>query len=289
MIENRHLRYFLEVAKTLHMTRAAEHLHIAQPALTQNMQQLEQELGVLLLERKGRRLSLTEAGKVFAEEAENSLRVFHGAQMAARRAERGELGEIVIGFQSTAGLTVLPQLLRQLAERYPGLRVSLREMGSMAQRSALRQGEIDAAIMYALPDPEFSHYMLVPESLVFCLPESHPLATRESIALKDVLGETFILPAAEVAELLHQAVLAECADAGFQPRHTQNVSTAQTALGLVSAGFGVALLPASVRCIEREGVAMRPIRNSRLQAQLTLMWSPKHPSPIIPKLQECLV
>ena len=149
MIENRHLRYFLEVAKTLHVTRAAEGLHIAQPALTQNIQQLEQELGVKLFERQGRRLSLTEAGHVFVEEASNSLRTFEGAQLAAQRAARGEGGEIVIGFQSTAGLSLIPKLLKELGQRYPHIKVVLKEMGSSAQRSALRQREIDVGIMYA--------------------------------------------------------------------------------------------------------------------------------------------
>lgn len=288
MIENRHLRYFLAVAEALHITRAAEHLHIAQPALTQNIQQLELELGIALFERKGRRLSLTEAGHVFQREAERSLQVFQGAQLAAQRAVRGEIGKVVIGFQSTAGLSIVPQLLKQLGLRYPEIEVTLREMGTSAQRVGLRQGQIDVAIMYTLPDREFAHYNLTPESLVIALPENHPLATRESIAIKELADEIFVLPALEVAEVLHHAVLAECADAGFQPHKVQDVSTAQTALGLVSAAFGISVLPASVQSISRKGVVLKPIRNSRLQVQLALMWPSVSPSPIIPKLLQCL-
>jgi DNA-binding transcriptional LysR family regulator len=98
----------------------------------------------------------------------------------------------------------------------------------------------------------------------------------------------FVLPAVEAAALLRDAVLAECADARFKPRTIQDISTAQTALGLVSVGFGISVLPASIRHIERANVVLRPIRNSRLQAQLTLMWTPVHPSAIISKLKECL-
>src|SRR5271168_2596379 len=98
MIENRHLRYFAVLAKTLHMTRAAERLHIAQPALTQNIQQLEEELGTLLIRRTGRKLSLTEAGKVFLTEAKRSLQQFEFAKIAAQRAGRGEAGQVAIGF-----------------------------------------------------------------------------------------------------------------------------------------------------------------------------------------------
>jgi DNA-binding transcriptional LysR family regulator len=131
-------------------------------------------------------------------------------------------------------------------------------------------------------------WRLVPESLVVALAESHPLANRESLALKDLLDEVFVLPGVEVAETLYRAILAECAENGFEPRRIQDVSTAQTALGLVSAGFGTSILPTSVRYIMRQGVTLRPIRNSRLQARLTLMWPSRHPSPIVSKLQECL-
>src|ERR1700753_400084 len=146
MIENRHFRYFLEVAETLHITRAAERLHIAQPALTQNIQQLEEELGVTLLNREGRRLSLTEAGRVLKEEAEISLKTFYAAQLAAKQAERGEVGKIIIGFQSTAGFGLMPQLFKNLRERYPKIQVSLRELGAEAQKRALVQHESDVSL-----------------------------------------------------------------------------------------------------------------------------------------------
>src|ERR1700759_1372635 len=134
MIENRHYRYFLVVAEMLHITRAAERLHLAQPALTLNIQQLEEELGVKLFHRQGRTLSLTAAGRVLKEEAELSLKAFQGAQLAAKRAERGELGRVVIGFQSTAGFCLMPQLFKNLRERYPAIRTSLRELGAEAQK-----------------------------------------------------------------------------------------------------------------------------------------------------------
>src|SRR5882757_4816506 len=155
MIENRHLRYFLVLADTLHMTRAAELLHIAQPALTQNIQQLEDELGTPLLHRKGHRLSLTEAGKVFRVEAERSLQQFELARISAQRAGRGEIGTLAIGFGSTAGIDVVPQLVLTLHEKYPDIRVEVEEMGTAAQMAALRSGAIDAAISYVVPGDEF--------------------------------------------------------------------------------------------------------------------------------------
>lgn len=288
MIENRHLRYFLEVARTLHVTRAAEKLHIAQPALTQNIQQLEQELGVRLFERQGRRLSLTEAGAVFQREAEHSLRVFQNAQLSAQRAARGEIGEIAVGFQSTAGLSIVPHMLQKLRVRYPSIEVTLREMGTLAQQQALLNNEIDVAIVYRKGDSQFAYQDLIPDSLVVALREDHPLADRESIALKEIADEVFVLPSMEVSTVLHHAVLAECADAGFQPHRVQAISTTQTALGLVSAGFGISVLPASALALSRKGVVQRPIRNSRLQVPLAVMWPIENPSPIVPKILECL-
>ena len=119
------------------------------------------------------------------------------------------------------------------------------------------------------------------------LPEDHPLAQRDSVALKDLSQEVLILPAPEVAAVLHHAVLAECADAGFQPKRLQEVATAQTALGLVSAHFGIAILPGSVGTLKRAGVVLRPIRSSRIQILLALLWPKEHPSPIVSRLLEC--
>ena len=288
MLENRHLKYFLEVANLLHVTKAAERLHIAQPALTQNMQQLESELGVQLFHRAGRRLTLTEAGRVFRVEAETSLRQFSHAQRAAQRAARGELGTLVLGFQSTAGLAVVPQLVQCFRSAYPEVEIVLSELGTVAQNRALLAGEIDVGLMYTTLSGEFAYRELIPESLVIALPEDHRLASRDSIALKDLADETLILPSPTISEVLYHAVLAECADSAFQPKKLQEVATAQTALGLVSAHFGVAVLPGSVRMLARKGVEFRPIRNSRIQVQLALMWPKENASPIIPNLIKCI-
>jgi DNA-binding transcriptional LysR family regulator len=287
MIENRHFRYFLEVAETLHITRAAERLHIAQPALTQNIQQLEEELGVKLFHREGRRLSLTEAGKVLKQEADLSLKTFAGAQMAARRAQRGEAGNVMIGFQSTAGFGLMPQIFKNLRQKYPSIRVSLRELGADAQKQALRQGEIDVAIAYALPESNFGCHELPEEQVLVALPASHPLAKNESVTLREVSKDIFVIPSIEVAEIVFRALLSECAENGFQPE-IQDVSTSATALGLVAVGFGVGIVPESVGCVARPGVVFRPLRGAKLKPRLRMMWLSKNPSPFIPKILECI-
>jgi DNA-binding transcriptional LysR family regulator len=287
MIENRHFRYFLEVAKTLHITRAAERLHIAQPALTQNIQQLEHELGVKLFHRQGRSLSLTEAGRVLQDEAGISLNVFEGAQLAAQRAERGETGRVRIGFQSTAGFGLMPQLFKNLRQRYPDIQVSLRELGAEAQKQALFRNEIDVAIAYALPERAFGYHELPEERALIALSVNHPLAEKQSVSLKEIENDVFVIPAMEVAEIVFRALLAECAENGFQPS-IQEVSTSATALGLIAVGFGVGIVPESVTSIGRPGVVFRPILGGRLAPRLRILWLKKNPSPIVPKILECV-
>jgi len=288
MIENRHFRYFAVLANTLHMTHAAEQLHIAQPALTQNIQQLEEELGTLLIRRTGRKLSLTEAGKVFLPEAERSLQQFELAKIAAQRAGRGEAGQIAIGFGSAAGLSVVPQMVRAFREKYPDVQVILREIGSDAQVAALRSGDIDLAIAYALPHQEFQYREMTAESLVAVLPEHHPLAQNESVSIKELAQDSFILPAQNIAVTLQGAVLAECADAGFTPKYIQEAQTAQTALGLVAAGLGVTILPASVRKLRRDGVVFSPLRNTRIEVRLLMQWKRDDVSPVVQNLLTCI-
>jgi DNA-binding transcriptional LysR family regulator len=272
MIENRHLRYFSVLARTLHMTRAAAQLHIAQPALTQNIQQLEEELGTSLIHRNGRKLSLTVAGEVFLLEAERSLEKFEGAKFAAQRAGRGELGHIAIGFGTAADVVVVPRLVKSFADRYPDVAIQLKEMGSDDQAVALRCGEIDIAISYTTPNGEFNHRELSPESLIVVLNHKHRLAQQSFIDITDLRQDRLILPSKNVAATLSEAVMLEFAEYGLKPRSIQEVATWQTAIGLVSVGVGVSIMPASVSAYTRENVVTRPINNPGREVRLLLSW-----------------
>jgi DNA-binding transcriptional LysR family regulator len=161
-------------------------------------------------------------------------------------------------------------------------------LGSTAQKRALRNGEIDIGLLYGLPDLGFAYRELEPESLVIALPEDHPLAVKDSVALAELAQEIFILPSNSVAEALRHAVMTECADAGFQPKRVQEITTAQTALGLVSARCGVSILPASVQVLMRRGVILRPIRDSRIQVSLTFLWMEDSRSPVLANLVKCI-
>lgn len=281
MIENRHYRYFLEVAKTLHMRRAAERLHIAQPALTINIQQLERELGVQLFKRTKRQLTLTDAGATFAQEAHRSLELFQSAQVAAQRAERGEVGTFVLGFTCMAGLELVPRLIKHLHSDYPDINVLLREMGTDAQVTALRANELDAAIMYSPLVEGFDSLPLPRELIMVALPANHPLANQDEIGIEDLAHETLILPAREVAEPIWEAVLtAFKQNHGVTPR-IQETAALPTAFGLVAANVGVAFGPASMEVLSRNGVVLKSLKEHSLSSQLTMHWHSRQPAPAI--------
>jgi DNA-binding transcriptional LysR family regulator len=181
------------------------------------MQQLESELGVELFHREKRHLRLTEAGQIFLAEAEQSLRQFAHAQKTTQRAARGEVGKLILGFQSSAGLTVVPNLLQTFGAKFPDVDVTLIESGGTAQKLALRSGEIDIGLTYALPDAGFAYRELEPESLVIALPEDHPLAGKDVIALAELAQEVFILPSNAAAEVLHHAVMTDAPTRAFSP------------------------------------------------------------------------
>jgi DNA-binding transcriptional LysR family regulator len=272
MIENRHLRYFVVLAKTLHMRQAAAHLQISQPTLTQNMQQLEKELGTMLIRRSGRNLSLTDAGLAFQIKATLSLEQFEFAKTAARRAGLPPVGQVIVGFSSSAGLQFIPQLLKRAHAMFPDVAIQLRELGMEPQLAALRSGEINVAVAYAPPTDEFQSRELKPEQLVIALHTQHSLANQKIVSVGELKEETLIIPTRYAAATLTDAILAECSGTDFRPHSTQELSTYQSALGMVSAGLGVSLMPASVQVLQREGVAIRPIRSARTEVRLAVLW-----------------
>lgn len=289
MLELRHYRYFLAVARSLHVTRAAESLHIAQPALSQNIHQLEAEVGVPLFTRYKRRLALTAAGEAFLPQAERCLKQFEEAQVAAKRAARGEIGKIAIGFGSTAALGAVPRLVRAFRKRYVEPELILRELGADDQVNALRRGEIDLGLVYStLPGDEFAMRLLEPERLIAVLPSTHRLAVKARVAVKDLAHEAFVLPMRSYSGSLLDGVSAECEAAGFSPRSTQQVTTVQVALSLVSAGLGVSLLPQSISAMHRDGVVFRPLRSPRVHVHLRLFWRKGDDSPVLKNVLSCI-
>jgi len=259
-MELRHLRYFVAVAEELHFGRAAARLHIAQPPLSRQIRQLEDELGVTLLDRAKRRVQLTQAGRAFLAEARRVLAQTERAVRAAQRTGRGEGGHLAVGFVPCADLDLLPRALGACRERLPRLELELHPLTRCRQIDALRSGRIQVGIVL-LPVDESGLVVeaLQREPLVAVLPERHRLARRERVRLLDLREENMVSFPRPVSPSNDHVTLTACRVAGFEPRMSYATDRIETNLAMIAAGLGVGLLPASIRNLKRSGVVYRPL------------------------------
>jgi DNA-binding transcriptional LysR family regulator len=269
-MELRHLRYFRAVAEELHFGRAADRLHIAQPPLSQQIRQLERELGVTLLVRSTRRVELTPAGQAYLRRAVAILDAVKDAGEQAQRIAAGVEGRLAIGCVGSATYSLLPRLVRALREALPGVEVSVRgEMLAPAQIAALLAGEIDLALLR--PPVEESGVMLETvrrDRLLVALPEGHELASRDQLRIGDLRDEEFVAHAGHGRSVMNSVLTAMCADAGFVPRVRHEVEETSTLVTLVAAGLGVAIVPDPTAALDIAGVRYRPLVPDRLGVDL---------------------
>lgn len=259
-MELRHLRYFLAVAEELHFGRAAARLRIAQPPLSQQIRQLEEEIGVRLFDRTKRRVELTAAGVAFLEEVRRVFGQTERAVRTAQRASRGEVGRLAIGFMPAADLDLLPRVLRRWHARFPNVETELHGLLAGAQIDALQERRIQVA--FVRPPVDETGLAVEPvqrDAVVVALPQYHALARRVRVPLAALTGEPLVLFPRRVAPGFHDLVFAACRGAGFAPRVAFESDSMQTNLGLVSAGLGYTLMPATIRNLRRAGVVYRPL------------------------------
>jgi len=269
-MELRHLRHFVAVTETLHFGRAAERLYMAQPPLSQSIRQLEEEVGVALFERTSRRVALTPAGIVFHAHALRILQGVDEACLAARRAELGEVGWLGIGFSASAAYDVLPGALRTFRKAYPDVDLRLYEMNAAEQAHALRDGKIHLGLARpSIEEPGLVRETITHEPFVVALPTAHPRAASPDLDLADFADEPFILFPTLPKPSYGDSILQVCALAGFVPHVAQEVREMQTAISLVAAGMGIALVPAPVQNMQRVGVTYRPLRAPLAFTELT--------------------
>ncbi len=269
--ELRHLRYFVAVAEELHFGRAAARLNIAQPPLSQQIKQLERLVGAELLRRTSRRTELTPAGAVLLEHARRLLADADLAAEAARRAGRGELETLRIGFTDSAALSVLPEIVRRFRAARPDVHLELSEGSTQAQLAALDRSAVDAAIVRGpVPNPLLRTETLLRESFVVAAPSDHHLARKRSTTLAALGGESFVLFPRHLAPEFHDQLIAMCVKAGFSPEVRAEGAEYQTILSLVAAGVGLSLVPASVKNLGRAGVAFVALSDSRTKASVVL-------------------
>ncbi len=260
----RHFRYFAVAAEELHFARAAEKLGIAQPALSQQIKSLEEQLGARLFHRAKRSVTLTETGTAFLHEVRETLAQAEKAVRIAKDTARGEAGHIDIGLVGSVMYDPrFPLLLTDFNKNHPGVRISLHEMPILTQIESVRARQLDIAVIRApipsnaLEDVEF--FTLSSQRLVVALPEAHRLAACEAIRLADLANDPFLAFADPPGVGIGQALLNLCREAEFEPRITQKVSEIATLVSLVAAGFGVGLVAESVRHLRLPGVCYRPI------------------------------
>ncbi|AFZ60583.1 LysR family transcriptional regulator [Anabaena cylindrica FACHB-243] len=288
-MELRHLRYFIAVAEELHFSKAAEKLHIAQPPLSQQIQQLEAELGVKLFDRKTKRqVQLTEAGKVFLQEAYQLLEQLKTAVALTQRTGRGETGKLRIGFTSLVIYDLLPLILRKFREQFLAVEIELLELTTSQQEQALRDSLINVGFAHPpLEDDTLSYECIHKETLVVALSSTHSLAQKDYISVRSLLNEPLIMFPRYLAPGLYDRIMSLFHQANFSPNITQEAVQMQTIIGLVSAGMGAAITPSSLQNLQRSGVVYRPILEKAPLIETAIIWQQHRLTPIVENFLKC--
>ncbi len=273
-MELRHLRYFVAVAEELSFTRAAARLHIGQPPLSQQIQALEADVGARLFDRNKRRVQLTEAGRLFLADARRLLALSEQARETARRAHLGEAGQRRVGFTFSTPFTPLfPKVVQRYRQQFPGVLLTFHEMATLPQLAKIAARELDVGFVrpasMAQPDA-VALTTLRSEPLRLVLPAGSPLARQATIAVADLADQAFVVFPPNAGTGIYHQILALCRQAGFAPRVAMEAGEPSTIIGLVAAGCGIAVLPASFEGVRLDGVVYRPLADPLATSALLL-------------------
>lgn len=280
-MELRHLRYFVAVAETLHFTRAAEMLGISQPPLSQQIQRLEHEIGTPLLKRLTRGVELTDAGRAFLNDATEIVQLADHALEKARGMARGVSGQMSLGFASSVafGAPVF-DLIHRFKTRYPAMELNTREENMALLMQDLRDGLLDAAFI-RLPcesSKAFNLKVIATERMMVALPAGHAYSHLHTIALSQLVDETLIMFPRDVAPSLYELIASTCLRAGFTTTRFIQAPQITSSLGMVGAGCGIALVPASLCCVNNPGITFCEIENNTLFTDIAFAWRRNNPS-----------
>ncbi|MCX5043100.1 LysR substrate-binding domain-containing protein [Aldersonia sp. NBC_00410] len=289
-MELRHLRYFRAVAEELHFGRAAERLHIAQPPLSQQIRQLEGELGIALLTRSTRRVELTPAGEAYLSRTVAILDAVDAAGEQAQRIAEGRRGHLAIGCVGSATYSLLPTLVRALRDELPDLDVSVRgEMLAPAQVAALRSGEIGLALLRPpLATTDLRIESLRRDRLIVALPDGHPGAAGKTIDIAALREADFISYAGHGRSVMNGVLASVCSRAGFVPQVRHEVEETSTLVTLVAAGLGVAVVPEPTASLGIAGVTYLPLRGDTLDVELAAASLAADAAPVIEPVLDVL-
>ncbi|EHG7579957.1 MULTISPECIES: LysR family transcriptional regulator [Citrobacter] len=274
-IELRHLRYFVAVAEELHFGRAATRLNISQPPLSQQIQMLEQHVGARLLARTNRSVALTAAGKQFLADCRQILAQVDDAAARAARLHQGEAGELRIGFTSSAPfIRAVSDTLSLFRQHYPDVHLQTREMNTREQLTPLGEGALELGLMRNTPLPETLQYeVILHESLMAMIPRAHRLAQKPVVTLAELAKEPFVFFDPHVGTGLYDDILGLMRRYNLSPVITQEVGEAMTIIGLVAAGLGVSILPASFKKVQLNELCWVPLAEEDAVSEMWLVWS----------------
>ncbi|QAU23098.1 LysR family transcriptional regulator [Dyella sp. M7H15-1] len=292
MFDFRQLRYFIAVAEELSFTRAAQRLHLSQPPLSQQIQALEHDLGICLLKRDKRNVTLTEPGKLFLEHARQILAMADDTRIQVAEAAAGYSGHLRLAYTVSVSFhPALPKILISMGQNAPNVRIWLSEMYTQPQFAAIRLGQIDAGLVRDMPSHEDDAYALRMdvidrEPLLLALPEDHRLAGREQLELVEVAGEPFVIQPRELAATLYDRLVQLAAKAGFHPVVRQQAQQLNGLLALVAAGIGLALVPASMQVVKLAGVSYVPLADPDAYLLLAVASRADGPMPVVSQFLE---
>ncbi len=266
------IRYFTVVAEELHFGRAAERLHMAQPPLSQQIRQLETDLGVELFSRSTRRVKLTEAGTLFYPQALKLITDAEGLERRLAQYSSGDGGRLRIGFVDSSSYEVMPRFLRAYRARWPAVEYELRSMSSDEQYKALTRGEIDLGIARANRNPqELKSTLISKERLILAMPVDHKLANQKRTSISQLQGEEFLGFDRDVSPSLHTELTALFSNHQVVYDPIIEATEYTTILGLVASGQGIAIVPAGVQTFSPPNLRYVGLRNADATSQLLLL------------------
>jgi DNA-binding transcriptional LysR family regulator len=282
-VELHQLRCFVAVAEELHFGKAAKRLYITQPPLSRQIQLLEHSLGVVLFDRGNRQVNLTAAGHVFLRDARRMLALAEQAELVARRTAKGELGRFTVGFTAVSGYRMIPNLLSHVAKRLPDIEVALQEMVSTAQIDALLGNMIDLGFVRQPIKHDAVLYSLVSsEPLRVVLPLGHPLTHKHQISIHDLDSLPFIMYTQNEGRYFYDCIAGLFALAGVTPRYIHYLGQTHSILGLVRAGLGVAIVPASAQELHQGHIEFRGLTDVHVNAEMYMAYRRDNYNPILP-------
>jgi DNA-binding transcriptional LysR family regulator len=283
-IEFRHLRYFLAVAETLHFSKAAAQLGMAQPPLSQQIRSLERILGYPLFERTTRGVRLTKVGEYFRERAWNTVTKMQDDVEMARRLGSGQEGVLTVGFSGSVMLTTLPKAIERYRRGYPKVELRLRELVTAEQMPSLLDGTLDLGFLRdGEPRDGLSIESILRERFIAVLPARHRLAGRATIRPGDLRNEPFVLFARRMGPLAFDRTVSCCEEEGFRPNVVQEAPQWPTVVRLVAAGSGISLAPACVANFAMPGVVYKNVR-SRHWTSIDIALNPNLDNPVVKAL-----